>query len=535
MFSKVRELSKDLAIYGIGDVAVSVINFFLLPIYVRYLTETDYGVLAQLGAVEVIAKVLFRCGLDGSFMRFYYDYEGERDRQRLASTIFLFLLASNILLVAAAVVAAPYGAEWLFGWKPQVSASDRQMHVTALRLVLANTFVLGFTFFPFHLLRMQKRAAKYGLLTLTRSASTLLLRILFVLGLGYGVMGIVVADIIVTAVMLALLAPAFVTLIRPTLSTRMLRESLSFGLPRVPHAFAQQVMAVGDRFVFSAFKTDLAAIGVYSMGASFALTQKLFLSAFESAWAPFYYATAREADARRVFAVVTTYGFGVLALMTAGLSAIAADLVHLMVGDVYAAAAHVIPWIALGVLFQGVYLLTSIGLNLTKNTTYYPVATATAAATAISLNVLLVPRYGIFGAAWANAAAYATQAAMAYGFSRRFYPIDYEWARLARVTAAAALAYVAARQLREMPALAGLLARGVVVIAVMTAVLGATRFFHRSEVDLLRRLIRRRPGVTVATAPAETTEFAGEIVATDVPDHPEQRGGAMLPSSRVIK
>ena len=54
------------------------------------------------------------------------------------------------------------------------------------------------------------------------------------------------------------------------------------------------------------------------MAVSFGLTQKLFLSAFESAWAPFYYATIREPDAPRVFRIVTTYGIAVLALLTAG-------------------------------------------------------------------------------------------------------------------------------------------------------------------------------------------------------------------------
>ena len=55
------------------------------------------------------------------------------------------------------------------------------------------------------------------------------------------------------------------------------------------------------------------------MAVIFGLTQKLFLSAFESAWAPFYYATIREPDAPRVFRTVTTYGVAVLALLTAGI------------------------------------------------------------------------------------------------------------------------------------------------------------------------------------------------------------------------
>ena len=69
----------------------------------------------------------------------------------------------------------------------------------------------------------------------------------------------------------------------------------------------------------------LENIGVYAWRCRFGLTQKLFLSAFESAWAPFYYATIREPDAPRVFRTVTTYGVAVLALLTAGLSAVGRD------------------------------------------------------------------------------------------------------------------------------------------------------------------------------------------------------------------
>lgn len=517
MFHKVRELSKDLAIYGVGDVAVSLINFALLPIFAQILSDVDYGVLALLGAVEVVAKIVFRFGLDGSFMRFYYLYEEDRDRQTLASTIFLFLLVVNSLLLAVAVLATPFAAARLFAWSADVSAADRTMHVRALQLVLLNTFAISFTFFPFHLLRMQKRAAEFSLLTLARSVSTLLLRILFVMGLGYGVMGIVVADVLVTAMLLAILLRFFAPLIRLLFSREMLRESLAFGLPRVPHAFAQQIMAVGDRFILPWFRS-IGEIGIYSMGVTFGLTQKLFLSAFEYAWAPFYYATAREPDGQRVFAVITTYAFGMLCLMTAGLSAMGADLLALMVPAIYAPAAPVITWTAVGVLLQGVYLLTSIGLNVTKRTKYYPLSTVVAAAANLSLNVALIPRFGIVGAAWANAAAYGLQAAIAYRFSQRFYPIAYEWGRLVRVAGAALLGYVAARYLPAMPPLAGALARGATVVAITGGVLALTGFFHTAEIQILRRLGRRSKGEPASVPPAETTEFAGEIIALDVRD-----------------
>ena len=517
MFHKVRELSKDLAIYGVGDVAISVINFALLPIFTLYLSTGDYGVLALLGAVEVVSKIVFRFGLDGAFMRFYYLYDGEADRQKLASTIFLFLLLVNSVLLLVAVLAAPLASAHLFGWTADVPAAERSMHVRALQLVLLNTYAISFTFFPFHLLRMQKRAAEFSLLTVARSISTLLLRIFFVIGLGFSYMGIVVADVLVTALLLAILLRWFAPLIRPVFSRAMLRESLAFGMPRVPHAFAQQVMAVGDRFILSWFR-PVTEIGIYSMGATFGLTQKLFLSAFEYAWAPFYYSTAREADGQRVFAVITTYAFAVLCLMTAGLSATGADLLALMVPDTFAPAAEVITWTAVGVLLQGVYLLTSIGLNITKKTQYYPLSTVAAAAASIALNIALIPRFGIVGAAWANAAAYALQAAIAFRFSQRFYPIAYEWGRLVRVAAAALLGYLVAQQLPAMSPLAGVLARGSTVLVVTGGVLGLSGFFHAAEMEILKRLRRRSKDESASVLPPETTEFAGEIIASDVRD-----------------
>jgi len=106
LLQKVRELSKNLAVYGVGDVAIQIVSFLLVPLYVRFLSPADYGVLGLLGGVEAGAKLFFRWGLDGAFMRFWYDCEDAPARQRLASTIFFFLLAVNAALLIASIAAA---------------------------------------------------------------------------------------------------------------------------------------------------------------------------------------------------------------------------------------------------------------------------------------------------------------------------------------------------------------------------------------------------------------------------------------------
>lgn len=533
MFAKLRELSTNITVYGLGDVAVSIVNFLLLGVYVRYLTPGDYGAVGILGGLEVIAKIVFRFGLDGSFMRFFYEVDDGEGRRRLASTIFFFLLLLNGSVLLALLAGSTTLTDTLIG--------DRA-YAGALRLMLINTFLIGFTFFPFHVLRMEQRTKTFSAFTLARSVLTIVGRLVLVMRFRMGVGGLYMADLLVTIVIMAALVPWFAPLIRATFSATVLRESLAFGLPRVPHAAAQQVTAVADKFLLGLLldpRVALNTVGVYSVAVSFGLAEKLFLSAFESAWAPFYYATIRERDAPRVFRTVSTYGVAVLALLTAGVSAVGRDAMKAMThgrtlppfDPRWHDVSIVIAFTAIGVFFQGLYLLSSIGLNITKRTQYYPIATIAAAAVNVGLNLLLIPRHGMIGAAWANGIAYAVQAVLGFILSQRFYRIQYEWGRIARVSAAAIVAYAVAILLpsvrlavdphKTIASLPDVFVRGATVVVVFVALLAATGFFHSGELAALKALRRQgQPGQARVRA-ADSTEMAGDIVATDL-EAPEQ-------------
>lgn len=482
---RITQLAKNLAIYGLGDVATSIVSFLLLPIYVRYLTPEDYGIISLLLTIEAVSKIVFRWGVDASFMRLYYDCPDQAARQGLASTIFFFLMALNGAFLLVFLAAAPSLASHLFGVPGQE---------TLLRLVLLNTFVVGFYFIPFHVIRIHERSWQFIALSFSRSVGTIILRLVAVVIMGLGVLGVVLADVVITAMFTIVLSRWFAPLIRPVFSLSVLREALAFGLPRLPHGVSHQVIAVADRYILAMF-VSLAELGVYSIGASFGLALKLFLSAFEYSWAPFYFSIMKEPDAKQTYSLVTTYGVAVLVLLAAGLSAIADDLVRLMTTPDFFSAARVIPWIALGVLFQGVYLLTSIGLNITKRTSYYPIATAIAAGVSVGANLLLVPREGAAGAAWSNTLAYLTLAVVAMAFSQRFYPVRYEYRRLAGTLVAGTAAYAAARFLvpSDVSPLIGLLARGSLVVIGYPLLLFVLGFYQPRELEALIQLFRRSP------------------------------------------
>jgi O-antigen/teichoic acid export membrane protein len=481
---RLKDLISGVAIYGAGGVAISLVRLLLLPVYIKgnYLTAADYGALAIVGGIEMFLKVVFRWGLDGSFMRFYYDRQPGRELQRLASTIFFFMLGVNAVLLALCLALSGPFARHVF---------DDPRQVLSLRLMLVNTFCISFTFLPFHVMRMRKRAMTFSTFEFARSSGTLVMTIVYVIGLHMGIPGMYLADVTVTAILLPCLWRWFADLVRPTFSVDEMRAALRFGLPRLPHGLAVQTLDGGNRLLFARYVSDVE-LGIYNIGVTLGQGIKFFLSSFETAWAPFYYETERQPNAKDVLRKMVTYCIAVLALLVAGTTAVAHDAIMLMAGSALLDGARVMPLIALGLAFQGIYLLTSIGLNLTNRTAYYPVATGAAAIVGLGSGVPLMAHYGALGAATAFLLSYVTQASVAFVFAQRFYPMRYELGRIARIVIAGIVAAVTAVWIvPSMPALPGFFVRGTTTVAVYGALLAASGFLRVSERRFLGEALAR--------------------------------------------
>jgi O-antigen/teichoic acid export membrane protein len=504
--AQARTLFRDVAIYGAGDVATSAINFLLLPLFTSILTTEDYGVLALLLSIEAGAKILLRWGADAAFMRLYYDCPDLPSRQLLASTIVLFLVAVNAPVLFAVWVAAPWLSDALF---------QSAAHAATLRAFFLNTFLLGFFFVPFHVYRIEGRSARFAALTFSRAAGQVVLRLIFIAGLDLGVFGIVAADLVLTVAIGGALLPSFARLVRARFSMALLRDALGVGLPRVPHGMAHQATALADRWILLKY-VSIDRIGIYGIGVSIGLGLKLFLSAFEYAWAPFYLDAMKRPEAKAIYRRITTYVVALLAFLATGLAAVSDEIVALMTAPAFQDAAGVVPWIAIGVLCQGFYQLTAIGLNITKRTAFLPLATGGATAVAIGVNLLLVPEFGILGAAWTYALSYATLALLGFVLSQHVYPVQYEWRRLTVIAIASVAAYLlallAARD--HWPLLARLLARGGTVAVALPALLAAGGVFRPEDLRSLATIRERLRPAGRGTPSGEEVELGGEIAAT---------------------
>ena len=446
--SALQQLGKLSLAYATADVLAQAINFLLTPLYLRFLSPEEYGALALLLLLSTFLKIAFRLGLDSGFLRIYYDV-AEASRARFAGTVAIF---------SAVFASSLFALVWVFSTPLSHALFESAGRETWIRLVAADILASSFVFVPFSLLRIEGKASLLSTYSLTRHLLNTVLKVGLVVS-GYGVTGALLSDAVASAGLSVLLLSELRTRAVPAFDWPPLWSAMRFGLPKVPHGVLAQTLNLADRRILEEF-VSLSQIGVYSVGSTFASAMKFPLSAFEPAWQPFVFEKAKTADGPREIAAVATRVAIVFTVVALGLALLLPDVLLLMSHGrpEYHDAASVVPVVILGILFQGFFFLSSVGISITKEARYYPMVTAIAAFTNISLNFLLIPRFGIMAAAWATVAGYATSAAIGAFISRRLFPLQVGWSRILPALAAAVVVAAVGLVLGEglLPSLARL-------------------------------------------------------------------------------
>jgi O-antigen/teichoic acid export membrane protein len=155
--------------------------------------------------------------------------------------------------------------------------------------------------------------------------------------------------------------------------------------------------------------------------------------------------------------------------------------------------------LAAGAALYALYMVLLVILGRTGRTEFNFPATGAALAVNVGLNLLLVPPFGIVGAAVALVLSYLVVLALMYVFTQRLFPVPYEWPRLTRVLLTTAILIAAGELFLPTSGAAGLLARTLLCLLYPLALL-ATGFFTPSERRWLSQL--RHPSVLIRRAQA---------------------------------
>jgi O-antigen/teichoic acid export membrane protein len=470
---RLGELARHSAVYGLGSLVSRFIAVLLLPVYTRFLSPADYGLIETLIALSAILTVLLAAGVKSAFFRFYFDEPDEPGKRRVIRTSFWFTMAMGTAgLVAGLVLAGPI-SKLLF---------DTGEHADLVRAAFVGLWAHVNYEQMTSLFRVEQRSTAYLVATLINLGLTVGATVLLVVVLEKGPIGVIVGNFTGTLLVYAGLLAYRREQLGLEWDRPLLREMNSFGMPLVPSALFLWALNFSDRF----FLVKLAGpreVGLYSIGVRLASAIVLLLAAFRTAWPAFAYSIEDDREAARTYAFVLTYLVAVTSWMALALGVLAPWLVQLLTTEEFYSAERVVAPLAFAAAAFGAYIVVVIGIGRARRTRSNWIVTGVAAALNIVLNIALIPEFGMMGAAVATIGAYAALFLGMAWKAQHVFPVPYQWRRVATALGTAVGLTVVGRAL-DVP-----LGGAIALVAVYPLVLLPLGFYLPEE---LRRLRARR-------------------------------------------
>ena len=438
--SLIKKLAGETALYGLSSIVGRLLNMMLLvPLHTRLLKDTsDYGAVTDLYATSAFLMVFFSYRMESAFFRFGTPVE---DRDKTYSTGMLSLFGSTAVIAALL----------LFFAQPIADALHYPQHPEYVRwfaLILAFDCLAEL---PFARLRLEQRPKRFVFIRLSNIAVNIVMNLFWLVfcpwaaenGIdwvhavwkpGQGVAYIFLSNLLASATALLLLSPQF-RAIRVGFDKILWKKMLVYAGPLIIVGLAGIVDEMFSRAMLKYLlpgtpKENLGQVGIFGANYKLAALITLFTQAYRYAAEPFFFRHANDKDAMRTQAEVTKWftiagAAGMLGIL------LFLDVVKYFIGEKFHGGLPVVPILLVANLLLGVYYNFSVWYRLKDRTGLGAWISVGGAVITIVLNLLLIPSFGYYGAAWVTLACYTFMSWATWFTGRKHYPVPYQLGRMA--------------------------------------------------------------------------------------------------------
>jgi O-antigen/teichoic acid export membrane protein len=402
-------------VYGGMNALNRAVPFMLVPVFTRYLTPYDYGMVTMFGVALSIATTVSGLGVVETVSLRYF----QRDTFDLGVYVAncMYVLAASCAVLALVLLAFPDALERVTdlprGWNGLVIA-------TAAATFISTTLL--------HLWQSSQQPLRYSLFRTLQTLVNVSLSVLLVVGLGHGWHGRMYAQVAVALVgaLVALYYLRRAGWLTWRFDARSIRGALVLGVPLLPHLLAGFVIEVTDRLYITNL-VNVEQAGIYAVGKQAGMVMLMLTSSFNMAWVPWLFEKLKTSDAgwkRKIVLATYAYDAGILALALA-LGGIAPWLFGVLVGEEFASGSQFVVWIALGYAFNGMYMMVTNYLVYAERTGLVSIATFCSAGVNVVATYWLIKLNGTVGAAQGAALSHLCSFVLTWLLAARVYPMPW--------------------------------------------------------------------------------------------------------------
>ena len=399
--SKFGNFIKGSAILVLANMMIKAINFFLLPLYTKYLTPTELGISDAITNVTAILLPILMLGLDSAFSAFYFDERTEEHKRKVFNTSLVTLIIAGIVPFIIAIFSRDISL-WLFG-------TEKNQILVAVALITIS-FNLWYTPYALYA-RMENRMFLFAMVNV--SASLLMI--------GSNIVFVSVMQLFQMLAYLVFMPKLFKY---QEYDKQLLNQMLKYSIPIIPTAIAAWFLNLSDRYIILHY-FSAAEVGIYGIGARFSSVLSILSNAVFTAYTTFAFDKKDDEDAKYQYKRVLGFYYMILMLTCIFVTMWGKEIIALMSNSAYGAAYLLLPGLLFGQVMYGVSVIVGYGLSFEKKTNYIFAANVIGAVLNIVLNFAFIPNFGVEAAAYTTYVGYFVMAILLYVFAQKFYPCDY--------------------------------------------------------------------------------------------------------------
>ncbi|GJQ61666.1 MAG: polysaccharide biosynthesis protein [Melioribacteraceae bacterium] len=486
MLDKLKQLSKETAIYGASTIVGRFLNFLLVPFYTNVFSREEFGIYTFVYAILAFLNIVYIYGMDAAFMK--YSADAEREGKRAAfSTPFIFVTGTSSIFTVVMLLGVSQISDLM-----ALPAEYSHLTLYMIFILLFDTIAL----IPFADLRLERKAKKFAAFKLINIFVNLTLNLILILYYKMGIEAIFISNLVASAAVLLLLIPDIVKKLVISVDRTLLKKMFRFGIFFLPASITAMMVQMIDVPIVTAL-TDYATVGLYRANYKLGIFMMLVVQMFNYAWQPFFLTNAKEKNAKEIFSKVLTLFVLFAGFIWLFLTVIIDDIVHIhlpggrtLIGADFVDGFYIVPVILLAYVFHGMYYNFTAGLYIKEKTSYFPWVTGVGAIVNVAVNYALIPLYGIMGAAIATLASYVVMAAGLYFSSSKFYKINYEWGKISIIMfliSGSTVVYYFALEQNGLPLLYKF-----ILPAFFIAILFITRVIRVSEIKTVLKSFKKK-------------------------------------------
>jgi O-antigen/teichoic acid export membrane protein len=418
--SKSRDLLKNTFIIALGKLSTQLLNFFLIPLYTRYLSPRDYGQVDLILTYGYLLAPLLTIQLEMGAFRYLVDARSNTNEKiNIISTTTKIVSSILAIFVVASLALGSF------------------FHLNNALLITLHITAFTLTGLFLQYARGLGKIKIYTIASALTGLSTVLLTVLLVVLRGKGMQGILLTSVLsntITSIFLFkyLNLMSYIKKASTSLSTRV--DLIKYSLPLIPNAVSWWVISVSDRTIVTLI-LGLSANGIYALSNRFSAIYTSLFFIFSLSWTESASLHIISSDRDNFFSQVansTAKFFGALCVV---MISITPFIFKYIAGEQYREALRYIPILLVSAFLNsivGIYSGVYIAQKMTKQVAR---ASMSAAVINITLTLVLVPIIGIYGAATATLVAYLVIAIHRHFDINKTIPITYEPLLLVKIIA----------------------------------------------------------------------------------------------------